>query len=178
MDSALGYGGKDPEATQLILHAGGSEAFHRRHVSPERGRIGVRARPLARGSYDSLGTARSIRLSLAHPPIRPWLGMRTRPTPAGGTEISRWSSAAIPPVEGLRDDPILEGWQRSPCVDRRKNTSRKPHLWHPSGMRERANILFRWCRYAQPPANFWHPCRDGRRRARLIMKLCQAIRLA
>ena len=49
----------------LILHAGGSDAFIRSHVSPERGRIGVRARPLARGSYDSLGTARIIAIGLA-----------------------------------------------------------------------------------------------------------------
>ena len=50
----------DPRDPEAILDTGGCETFWRTLVSPERGRPGVRARPLARGSYESLGAARSL----------------------------------------------------------------------------------------------------------------------
>ena len=88
--------------------------------------------------------------------------------PGGVTAISRWLSAATPPVIGRFVSRIPEGCQRL-------STSRGPcsnhdqwgvniHLYvesgtcrDPSGIRSSSRCLFRWCRYAQPPANGCDP---------------------
>ena len=31
-------------------------------------------------------------------------------------------------------------------------------FWHSFGMRRAGRHFFRWCRFAQPPANGWEPC--------------------
>ena len=72
----------------------------------------------------------SIRMSIVLPPIRRWLGLWTPPTPAGVTDISRWSSAATPPGRGRPEQPILEGWQRTPDAHRSGN----PTESHTSGI--------------------------------------------
>ena len=48
-----------PSTGRTKLHTGGSETFCRGHVSPECGRLGVCARPLARGSYQTLDAERT-----------------------------------------------------------------------------------------------------------------------
>ncbi len=52
----------------------------------------------------------------------------TRPTPAGVTAISRWSSAATPPEGGRYDQPIPEGWQKTHDFDRPMNPRLAPSL--------------------------------------------------
>jgi hypothetical protein len=81
--------------------------------------------------------------------------------PPGFAAISRWLRNASDDTTGLehkmcplhpgRDASRLRSANRErrrcdPCRDRRKN-----HL----------RIVFRGCRFAQPPANRWHPCRDA-----------------
>ena len=61
------------------------------------------------------------------------------------------------------DCPLLpEGWGRSlaeaiPYANQFPSEADFSHLWHPSGMRNAVRIAFRWCRFAQPPANGFHP---------------------
>ena len=67
---------------------------------------------------------RSSRFTYAYRSIRLCLKRWSRRTPAGVTDISRWSSAATPPEEDRRTDPIPEGWQRSPAFDSRTPLTR------------------------------------------------------
>ena len=73
-------------------------------------------------------------------------------TPAGVTDISRWLSAATPPVTSHWTDSLHP--EGMPEV----RTTRSERCSLPS-LRDGINVglIIRWCRYAQPPANRYHP---------------------
>ncbi len=99
-----------------------------------------------------------------------WFALEPEPTPAGVTEISRWSSEAIPPDRDCPARPIPEGWQNrlklphagtrsESCVSgipsgcgtgRARLSGGVASLNHrliadiPPGWGTRANIAFRW----------------------------------
>ena len=85
------------------------------------------------------------------------------PHPGGMTAISRWSSAATPPEHGPRQLSHPGGMPevgRVKGVHASVNVQRSlPSLRDGLG----TATCSRWCRCAQPPANYHDPCR-GRTR--------------
>jgi hypothetical protein len=102
--------------------------------------------------------------------------LRCGPTPAGVASISRGSSAATPPVKceessrtpagvpapfELRDGSVSAESSHC-CVLRAKCRSCMPRCCDPSGVGFASHgPRNRGCRFAQSPANRWHPCRGA-----------------
>jgi hypothetical protein len=90
------------------------------------------------------------------------------PEPGGFKAISRWLSAATPPVADENASRIPSGCQRA-----WHHTARGTNRAALRSLRDRIPFdhLIRWCRsfLAQPPANGWHPV--GMAEARLDQQL-------
>ena len=101
---------------------------------------------------------RGYRSCLAQPPANRWhpFGMTDRISEPGGfSAISRWlrSNATTPPDANRDDFRIPEGCQRV-WHDDARGVSR----YGLRSLRDRVRcVRDRGCRYAQPPANRWHP---------------------
>ncbi len=91
--------------------------------------------------------------------------------PGGMSALSRWLSAATPPELGSLCFRIPEGCQKASHSGGIR--PRPGAVCHPSGMGQSEATGVRWCRYAQPPANRYDPCR-GRMVFEATSRICAA----